>query len=39
MDIDLIIGSEATLEELYALNELGYEFVVEGGVITDVLFG
>lgn len=39
MDIDLMYGSEATLEELYSLNELGYEFVVEDGVITDVLFG
>lgn len=30
--------NEVTLEELYELNEAGMEFVVEDGVITDVLF-
>ena len=28
-----------TLEELYELNEAGTEFVVEDGVITDVIHG
>ena len=39
MDMNLIYGGQATLEELYKLHELGFEFVVEGGVITDVLHG
>lgn len=30
--------NKVTLEELYELNEAGMEFVVEDGVITDVLF-
>lgn len=37
MDINLIYGGEATLEDLYRLAALGFEFVVEDGVITDVL--
>lgn len=37
MDMNLIYGGQATLEDLYRLHELGFEFVVEGGVITDVL--
>lgn len=37
MELDLIYGGEATLEDLITLNELGFEFVVEGGAITDVL--
>lgn len=37
MDINLIYGNEATLEDLVVLNGLGFEFVVEDGVITDVL--
>lgn len=37
MELDLIYGGKATLEDLYKLNELGFEFVVEGGAITDVL--
>lgn len=39
MDEKLIFGEEATLLDLYRLNELGYEFVVEGGEITRVLYG
>lgn len=39
MELELIFGGQATLEDLYELYELGYEFVVEGGVITDVLHG
>jgi len=30
--------NEVTLEELCELNEAGMEFVVEDGVITDVLY-
>lgn len=37
MELDLIYGGQATLEELYQLNELGFEFVVEDGVISHVL--
>lgn len=37
MDINLIYGNEATLEDLVVLNGLGFEFVVEDGVVTDVL--
>lgn len=37
MDLDLIFGGQATIEDLLALYELGFEFVIEGGAITDVL--
>ena len=36
MELDLIYGGKATLEDLCKLHELGFEFVVEGGEITDV---
>lgn len=39
MEFDLIYGGHATLEDLVVLNELGFEFVVEGGKITNVLHG
>lgn len=39
MEPKLIYGGEATLEDLYVLNNLGFEFVVEDGVITNVLHG
>lgn len=39
MELELIYGGEATLEDLYVLNNLGFEFVVEDGVITNVMFG
>lgn len=39
MDLNLIYGGQATLEELLLLHELGFEFVVEGGTITHVLHG
>lgn len=35
--LELIYDGRATLEDLYTLHELGYEFVVENGVITNVL--
>lgn len=38
MDFSLIYGGEATVEDLCKLNELGYEFVIEDGVISDVLY-
>ena len=38
MDFSLIYGGQATLEDLYALNEFGFEFVVEGGAITNVIY-
>jgi len=31
--------NEVTLEELYELNEAGMEFVIEDGVIKDVIHG
>lgn len=37
MEISLIYGGQATLEDLYKLNTLGFEFVVEAGGITNVL--
>lgn len=37
MDLDLIYSGQATLEDLCLLNELGFEFVVEDGVISHVL--
>lgn len=36
MELDLIYGGQATLEDLYALNKLGFEFVVENGKITKI---
>lgn len=36
MDAELIYSGAATLAELYELNELGYEFVVERGKITQI---
>lgn len=40
MEPKLIYGGEATLEDLYELHEKkGYEFVIEDGVITNVLHG
>ena len=39
MNKNMIYGKEATLEDLYRLHEQGFEFVIEDGVITDVLFG
>lgn len=38
MDLNLIYGGKATLEDLCRLNELGFEFVIEGGEITNVLY-
>lgn len=37
MDINLIYGGEATLDDLELLGKLGFEFVIEDGVITEVL--
>nr|DAI90267.1 MAG TPA: hypothetical protein [Caudoviricetes sp.] len=34
---ELIISGKATLEDLYELNKLGYEFVVENGAVTQVI--
>lgn len=39
METNLIYGGQATIEDLCQLNELGFEFVIEDGVITDVLHG
>ena len=39
MDTNLIYGGAATLEDLYRLNELGFEFVIEIGRIVEVLHG
>lgn len=38
MEIDLIYGGLATLEDLCRLNELGYEFVIADGVISNVIY-
>lgn len=37
METKLIYGNEATLEDFYALHKLGFEFIIEGGAVTDVL--
>lgn len=37
MEPNLIYGGQATLEDLYRLNMLGFEFVVEDGVISNVI--
>jgi hypothetical protein len=38
MEMELIYGGQATLEDLYELHDKkGFEFVVEDGEITDVL--
>lgn len=37
MEPELILGGNVTLEELYELHELGFEFVVEGGQITQII--
>lgn len=36
---DLIYGKEPTLEDLYNLNRLGFEFLIEDGVVKDVIPG
>ena len=36
MEIKLIYQGKATMEDLYILNGLGYEIVIEGVVITHV---
>lgn len=38
MEPELIYGGQATLEDLLALHEIGFEFIVEGGAITNVLY-
>lgn len=37
MDIDLIYGGQATLEDLYKLHDLGYQFIIEDGGVKYVL--
>lgn len=39
MESKLIYGGQATLEDLYKLNLLGFEFVVKAGTIIEVLSG
>lgn len=36
MELKLIYEGKATLEDLYQLHKLGYEFVVENGGVTYV---
>lgn len=37
MDVSLILTGKATLEDLYVLNQLGYEFVIEDGKATEII--
>ena len=37
MEPELIYGGLATLEDLDKLNQLGYEFVIEDGNITQIV--
>lgn len=36
MNFKLIYEGKATLEDLYMLHDVGYEFVIEDGMITQV---
>ena len=36
MDMSLILSGQATLEDMYALAGVGYEFVIEDGRITAI---
>lgn len=38
MEEKLIYGGQATLEDMYRLNKLGFEFVIEDGEVTNVLY-
>lgn len=39
MELELIYGQQATLEDLYELHDKkGFEFVIEDGEIKDVLY-
>lgn len=38
MELQLIYGGQATLEDMYRLSKLGFEFVVEGGEVTNVIY-
>ncbi len=38
MELQLIYGGQATLEDMYRLNKLGFEFVVEDGEVSNVLY-
>lgn len=37
MEPKLIYGGEATLEDMYTLNKLGFEFVIEDGKVTEII--
>lgn len=37
MDESLILKGKATLEDLYALERLGYEFTIEDGKVTEII--
>lgn len=37
MELELIYNGYVTIEDLLVLNDLGFEFVIENGGITDVL--
>lgn len=37
MDFDLIFSGKATLEDLYRLHGLGYQFIIEDGGVKYVL--
>lgn len=40
MELNLIYGGYATLEDMYVLNKLlGLEFVIEDGEVTEILHG
>lgn len=39
MEINLIYGGNATIEDMLALGKLGFEFVIEDGVVVGVSRG
>ena len=34
--MDMLYGEQITLEEMYALYELGFEFTIKNGVVVNV---
>lgn len=37
MNLSLIFGTDVTVETLCEMNDAGFEFVIEAGVITEVI--
>ena len=35
----MIYGEVVTLEQMYRLNNLGFEFIIKAGEVTEVVYG